>query len=437
MNNIYCPSFTQTNEISYKTINYPSIKKKSFASSENKLNIEEKQETPCQKLLCQLSGYRTMKNNKKNFILDEDDIKNNENFKLFMNNLLNKEDSTEAFLNSNIVNNNINNYSTNNTNIHSNKDFFNNKKTEISFKIYNNKNKKEEDLLYTFYHNKLRNKTCIKIRNDAFPLHFDIKKYIDSMPKKINQQVMHDTDKNNNNDLDIDKNKVDEKNSLLAFPKEKISVGINCKIIKKRNSKLQFKNKIKDSISQLSSTFSLKEFDGRMLNNSKLNQTFGNIPKKKNKNNSFNQIKKNIPEFKIPKIIFFSRNRDIKQTEHKLNTMKENVLHFLKDKSYDSLTGKKIINNLYEKNDFNNSKYNTTGKISKNVLNPKAIIKYFLRNEFYLMPYIKNFEKSYNKKIQKRNLDIRNKKIFYSSFKNKDYYNMNNNLKNVTITNIK
>ena len=174
-----------------------------------------------------------------------------------------------------------------------------------------------------------------------------------------------------------------------------------------------------------------------MLNNSKLNQIFGNISKKKNKNNSFNKKKKNIPEFKIPKIIFFSRNRNIKQTEHKLNTMKENVLHFLKDKSYDSLTGKKIINNLYEKNDFNNSKYYTTGKISKNALNPKSIIKYFLRNEFYLMPYIKNFEKSYNKKIQKRNLDIRNKKIFYSSFKNKDYYNFNNNLKNITITNIK
>jgi hypothetical protein len=355
-----------------------------------------------------------------------------------MNNLLNKEDSTDALVNSNIVNNKINNHSNkNNANMHSNKDFFNTKKNEISFKIYNNKNKKEEDLLYTFYHNKLRNKSSIKIRNEAFPLHFDINKYIVSMPKKINQQVGHDTNKNNNNDLGINKNKVDEKSSLLAFQKEKISVGIDCKINKNRNSKPLYKNNIKDSIPQLSSTFSLKEFDGRMLNNSKLNLIFESFSK--NKNNSFNQIKKNIPECKIPKIIFFSRNKDIKhkQTEHKLNTMKENALHFLKDKSYDSLTGKKIINNHYEKNDLNNSKYNTTGKIYKNVLNPKAIIKYFLHNEFYLMPYIKNFEKSYNKKIQKRNMDIRNKKIFYSSFKNKDYYNLNNNLKNVTITNIK
>ena len=444
MNNINSQSITQTNESSYKIINYPNIKKNSFISSETKLNTQEKQTMPNKQLFSQLNSYRAINNNKKDFILDEDDIKNNENFKIFMDDLLSKDKSTEtiSFVKTNIVNNNNNSNNKNDNNILSNQSIFINKRNGSNNKKYNTciKNiKKEEDLLYIFYRNKnkIRNKTLIKIRNEGLPLQFDINNYIESLSKKRNQQIMNNTKTNNNNDLDINKNILDNKNSLLTtIQKERKSIGIECKIIKKRNTKL-FKNNINDNMPQLSSTFSLKEFDGRMLNNLDLNKICENISKKqKIKNNSFNHIKKAIPDYKIPKIIFFSRNKDRKnkRTEHKLNTMKEKVLHFLKDKSYDSLN-RKIINNN-EKNDLNRSK-NYNNNISKNILNPITKIKFFLHNESYLIPYIKNFEKSYNKKVQKQNMNIKNKKIFYSSFKNKDYYNFNNNLKNITITNIK
>ena len=190
---------------------------------------------------------------------------------------------------------------------------------------------------------------------------------------------------------------------------------------------------INDNISKLAQTFSLKEIDGKTLNNIETE----NIEKKykKYKNNSFNHIKKCIPENKIPKIIFFSRNNDKKdkETKHKLNTLKEKAYHFLKDKSTYSLISKNSYKtNFNEKTEL--TKYNSN-YFSKNINSPINKLKLIYSNERNIMPFLKLFEKNYKKKMKKKKMNInKNKKNMFSSLKN-NYYN--NNMKCLTFNNIK
>ena len=85
-NNKYSPSYSQANEISYKTINYPNINTLSSIQNQNKQKLEKNTIDECQKLLYQLTNYRPSMNNKKDFFFDEDDIKNNKNFQIFLDN---------------------------------------------------------------------------------------------------------------------------------------------------------------------------------------------------------------------------------------------------------------------------------------------------------------------------------------------------------------
>lgn len=430
MNNIYSPSITQTNETSYKTINYPNINKTSMMMSQNELNIEKKHKTPIQKLIFQLNNYRCTMNNKKDFFLDEDDIKNNENFKIFMDNLLNKEDSIDNFGNSNFSNNDNENSS-----IRSNNKFFLKKIDRINNNTNNNisNNIKEEDSYYSFFHNNLNNKSSTKIIKDAFQFQYRLKNYLSSIKGYNNIN-------NNNTDLERNKNYLNyEKNFLSSFEKEYKNIGINCKINRKRNPIFFRKNK-NDDITQFAQTFSLKEFDGRMLNKLEQNEIVEKIPKKKkNKSNSFNKIKKYLRDYKIPKIIFFSRNnnmKDKKNEEKKLNTMKENALHFLKDKTRYSLTSKNFINlNINEKNGLSINKdkdIDNNKKYFKQVFSPINKYKKYDKTEKNLMPYIKNYEK---KILKNKYMNLKNKKLFYSSIKNRD--STNHNIKYITINNIK
>ncbi len=240
--------------------------------------------------------------------------------------------------------------------------------------------------------------------------------------------------------IDINKNYSDSnKNILLSFNSEKKNVGIDCKINDYFLIKTKNKNNINNNdIIELPQTLSLKQFDGRMLNE------LNNIKKKskRNKNNSFNLIKKHISECKIPKIIFYSRNNDMKdkKTQKKLNTMKEKAIHFLKDKTQNSFTSKKSFiinnNNISDKKglNLNTDSINYFCKEINN-LNEKFRLTY--SNEKNLMPYLKTFEKNYKKKKTKKILSINNKKYLkdlFNSFNNKNSYDIN--IKCVTINNI-
>lgn len=433
MDNKFSLSITPTNEASYKAINYPNINSLSIISSKNKDRIENK---TSQKLLFELCNQNSSMNNKKEFLIDEDDTKNNENFKIFLDNLLNKEESVINLDNQNFANND-------NSSIHSNKNFFLKKIYSKNNKyIFNNIEKKEEDI-YSFRDKKLKDKSSNKIINNFCPIQYKLKNFFSSIPENSKKQMIYDDNKNNINNLDINKNNYDSnKNILQSFYSEKKNVGIDCKmkdyfLIKTKNGN----NINNNDIIKLPQNLSLKQFDGRMLN--KLSY-IGNINKKskKNKNNSFNHIKKYIPE-KIPKIIFYSRNkyREEKKVQQRLNTMKENAIHFLKDKSQNSLTSKISFitchNNTNEKNGLNINTDDTSIFYKEiNNLNEKFRLTY--SNERNLMPYLKAFEKNYKKKLIKKRLNINNKKNIkhlFTLFNNKNNYEINK--KSVTINNIK
>ena len=425
MDNKYSPSITQTNETSYRTMNYPNINTLSFIQSKNNNKTEKNQKSNCQKLF-QLNSHRSTINNKKNNnLFDEDDTKNNENFVTFLDNLLNKDESSNYLKSENLPNED-------NSSIHSNHNFFLKKiNTKNNIKIYNiNNNKKEEDIYYSFRNNKIKNKSSTKINNDVVPFQYRLKNFMNSIPKKSRQQIIYNN---------INKNNIDFKNNILqTFNTEKKSIGINCQINDYfLNKQKKCSNENNDDILKLGQNLSLKQIDGRMLNKYETYiKSDENAKKNKNKTN----ITKYLPDNRIPKIIIYSRNKVIKdrETEHKLNTMKENVMHFLKDKSHHSSTKKNsnYITNFRNINEKNNLNKNVTiGNIfpSKTSYSPFLKFKLIYGNNKNLISYLKSFEKNYKKKINKKKLNMNNKRKLFSTLKNKNYYNINTKLENINL----
>ena len=418
----YSPSITQTNETSYRTINYPNINTLSFIQSKNNNKTEKNQKSNCQKLF-QLNSHRSTINNNKNNLFDEDDTKNNENFVTFLDNLLNKEDSSKYLKTANFPNED-------NSSIHSKKNFFLKKINTKNIKNSSiNNNKKEEDIYYSFRDNKIKNKSSSKINNDYLPFQYRLQNFMVSIPKKSRQQIILNNINNNN---------IDFKNNILQnYNTEKKSIGINCQISDFYLNKQKNDNEDEDII-KLGQNYSLKQIDGTILTKFENLVKSDKKPKKSNnRKKPLNHILKYFPDNNIPKIIFYSRNKVIrdKETEHKLNTMKENVIHFLKDKSNYSLTKKHSntnnFRNINEKNYLN--KNLTIGNIFpfKTSNNPFFIFKLFYGNEKNLISYLKNFDRNYKKKMNKKKLNMNNKKKAFSSLKNTNYYNLNKKFENI------
>jgi hypothetical protein len=153
------------------------------------------------------------------------------------------------------------------------------------------------------------------------------------------------------------------------------------------------------------------------------------------KNSKKNSIKyllnKNKPDFKMPKIIFYSRNNNLnKENEHQLMTMKENAILFLKDKTEKHFSSKDY-NNLKNKNMNLNNMY-----FSKETYVPLTKLKK-LNKEKNPIPFFKSFEKYHIKKPKKQMNIVDNKKILFTKFKNNYYNDTDNDLDNVIIKNYK
>ena len=106
--------------------------------------------------------------------------------------------------------------------------------------------------------------------------------------------------------------------------------------------------------------------------------------------------------------------------------MKENVMHFLKDKKY-NLVPKNTYNNNKK---INNNKCDINNIYSKDILNPFEKIKLIYGGGTNIIPYLVNFDKNYKKKMKKNRLNINNKKNIFSSLKSK---NKNKNCSNINI----
>lgn len=439
MNKNYYPSITQAHEpSSYLKLNFPVVNLFSKIMTKNR-TIRIKKKTHSEKLFIQLNNQTSKMNNKKELILDEDDTKNNLNFIKFMDNLLTK-DSFEK------------NKDNENSTIHSNKNFFTNNKIENNSNINTNSNcnsikKEEEDIYYTLgnkFLNRFKNNSRAKIKNSLSQNKYNIKNYLSSVPRKSSRKLFYDINnkniqekiksnikvlninnnnyncKNNNNDIDIEKNNTNFSSN---------NIGINCKlsdlILEKKRNKRNLHNRKNrndfDYLSKLTQTFSTKHFDGKMLNQLlQLQLTDKKSNKKRNSNGSHNHTRRSIFDCKIPKIIFPSRNDDKKdkENEQKLMTIKVNAIHFLKDNNQNSLTSKSSYRNINEKMNLTLNK-----KISKNVEDLKETYFYntkyniFNGNENNLIPYLKKFQKSDNKKTKRKTINIENKKYIFSSFK--------------------
>ena len=117
MRNKYCLLLPKASDTSsYIRINYHTINSLSNLSPKSK-NDENIRNIP-NKMLFQLGNHNLIMNNKREHYLDEDDTKNNENFKIFMSTLLNKEEENEV----NAENKNMTNNEE--SNIHSNQKYF-------------------------------------------------------------------------------------------------------------------------------------------------------------------------------------------------------------------------------------------------------------------------------------------------------------------------
>jgi hypothetical protein len=238
---------------------------------------------------------------------------------------------------------------------------------KLNYNINHKCSKKEDDLYYSFHDNKYVNKA----------------QNISSFPKKRLREILCDIDNNKNIDIkknsdfkiDIDKfviknanfNSLD--NILNQFQTKTKNIGIDCKIsddnlfekakerkrnitfnpniIKKRNNKNN-QNDRNNNIQKLTQTFSLREFDGRMIH--ELNKVEDNVKNSKNNGSKKYLLNKIKPDFKMPKIIFYSRNNNLsKENAHQLMTMKENAILFLKDKTENHFSTKDS-NNMKNKN---------------------------------------------------------------------------------------
>ena len=448
MKNKYYLLLPKANDTSsYIRINYHTINSLSNLSQKNK-NDEISRNNP-KKMIFQLGNHNLIKNNKKDHYLDEDDTKNNENFKIFMSTLLNKEDESEVNLeNKNMVNNEE-------SNIRSNQKYLIKKLEEKNinnFDISNiNNSITKEEFYYSFrdnkFLNKIKNKSFSKIKNDLTLHKYIFKNNISSVPKRNNRQKIYNISNayyTNNNELDIHKNNINNKNNfstlnqiLGSFQRDKKEYGINCKINdflfdkdknkKKENINKKIRNNV-DYLNKLTQTFSLKEFDGKMLNELIQIENTEKTKKIKNKNNknySFNQIRKYNPSYKIPNIIFHSRNNNIERKEKenklKLMTMKEKVILFLKDKAQFNLTEKNTYNNNTEKLDLNNNKNNTN--FFNNICNSPKIN---INKEKNLKSILKSFDKNYNKKAKRQIIKLGiDKRSLNTSNHNMDNCNIN------------
>ena len=188
MKNSNSRNLTQTSELLYKTINYRN----------NKIPLTTKNKHFSQKLSSKFFNL-TLKRNS-----DEDDIKNNQNFKLFMDNLFKKDED----------NNEI-------SSIHSNKIFFGKEKN--NYNIINNylspRNQKSENYLL----------------------------------KKENKTHNNENIKNN----EIEKRSIGLECNIINIFNEKRN--------KSRNFTFRKENSIFDNTSKNIQTFSFQEFDGKML----------------------------------------------------------------------------------------------------------------------------------------------------------------------------
>ena len=206
--------------------------------------------------------------------IDEDDIKNNQNFNIFMKSLLKNDDDDNKEI-SKICSKNI---------------FFRKKINLNSIKYYSNENQNN----------------CLSSRNE--------KNKIYSIGFHSNKKIKNRTFNNG----ELIKNEINKKNT-----------GLECKIFQKKKNQISRNN----IFTLFESNTTIQEFDGKMLY--KPNET--KYLKKFNKRktfNSFNSIRKIIPKNLITKIMFVPNNpKKEKENKAKLMAMKENVILFLKDKN--------------------------------------------------------------------------------------------------------
>ena len=415
MKNKYFSPIPRSNEVlSYINAHYPTFSTVSNNSSMNIFKKENNRKNCIQKLIFERSNrhYLNM-NHKKNIIFDEDDTKTSENSKLFMDSIFNKESSSD-------ISNKKHSINSYNSIKHSTNNFLLNK---LNYNINHKCSKKEDELYYSFHDNK----------------------YISSFQKKKLREILYDNDNNKKIDIkkssdlkiikDINFNSLD--NILNQFQTKTKNIGIDCKIsddnlfekakerkrnitfnpniIKKRNNKNN-QNDRNNNIQKLTQTFSLREFDGRMIH--ELNKVEDNVKNSKNNGSKKYLLNKIKPDFKMPKIIFYSRNNNLsKENAHQLMTMKENAILFLKDKTENHFSTKDS-NNMKNKNINLNNMY-----FSKETYAPLTKLK--KNKEKNQILFFKSFGKYYAKKSKKQMNSVDNKKNLFIKYKNKYYNNIN------------
>ena len=354
------PVSTQSNEILYKTINYKN----------NKIP---------NKLMNQKLSSNFINFSLKNKNSDEDDTKDNLNFKIFMKNLFSKDEENNNEISS----------------IRSNKIFFERQK------------KKSTDIIMN-YNSKENYNKYLTSRNYKSPKNSTKKSF-----------TMDNNMYNNMEDLKF--NEIDKR-----------SIGSECNI----NSNFFMEKKIRNCRNLTFGrekdilAFSFQEFNGKMLSlireRNNYFQNIEKIKKKAKKTNSYNLAKKIIPKNLIPKIMFQSSNIIKKEKENKMKllTIKENAILFLKEKNNKSNRHiekqKSIFSYAYtnEKINFSlNKKYknhisNLPLAKRKMIGNNKNLIKYFhglrIKDRFIL-----NL-KELNKKAQYDNDKLIYKRKIYS-----------------------
>ena len=346
------PIITQNSEILYKTINYRN----------HKIPFTCQNKALSQKISSELFSLTLKKKNS-----DEDDTKNNQNFKIFMNDLFKKDKD----------NNEI-------SSIHSNQIFLGKEKNNYNIMNYNYK----QNYNYNF-------KTSKYQKN---------KKYLSKENNIIENNSYNNEELKNN---ETEKRSIGSECNIINIFNEKRNRISRNYLLRKENS--IFGNNTAKNIQ----TFSFQEFDGKMLNKAREKNYIKKVYKisKRNKNiNSFNSIRRIIPKNLIPKLMFQSRNliKKEKEIKIKLLTMKENAILFLKDK------GNINSNKNFEKNNLINS-YGYTNEKKDLTLNKKS------KNNLKNFPLIKLkifYNDKYNKNINKLEIKDRNMKLVDIKMKN-------------------
>ena len=350
--NINYPISTQSNELSYRTINYKNNK------VPNKLMN--------QKLSSNIFNYILKNKNR-----DEDDTKNNQNFRIFMDNLFSKNEEINEI-----------------SSIRSNKIFFEKQKMK-NYNVIMNYNSKENYNIYKASRNYQSRKNSSK------------------------KSFTMDNNKNNNFE-DLKNNEIDKR-----------SIGSECNINnyfmdkKIRNCRNFTFGKEKDILG-----FSYQEFNGKMLTSNREKRNYykkiEKLKKKERKTNSYNLARKI-----IPKIMFQSSDIIKKEKENKMKllTIKENALLFLKDKNNKTnkhIEKKKSIFSYAYTNEKINFSLNK--KYKNNISNPPLSKLKMFYNDKNLIKYFQGL------KIKDRfilNLKELNKKVQYNNdkliYKNKIY----------------